>query len=290
MRLPVRIVTLVLLSLGLSGCARHKAPKGGDLSWREPARLDEWTQTFFQAGYGLCDAQVLARFWRIRPPDAKARAGMEIERSDLKSFESGALDQARQRALAAGDVRCSYAEAGFSDADIGMLAGYWELSFDEAARMVEDKLVWGGGWLAWEAVKAASGYKGYDEGYVEDDGTEGLKAFFNSGLHYCDARWLSVAWGMDITQAKITWGNKVTWFSEDPAYVQSVRDEVRVQALAQGSPACEWVETSFSYNDAEALACTWGTSVEQAKATIAQKVTDGTEDLVRQALATARCP
>lgn len=290
--IPTRVlVTLVLLSLGLTGCARHRPPKGGDLSWVEPGRMADWTRTWDKSGYNPCDTRVLGHYWRLRPADARARAGMKLETVGIKVFEDLYLAPAREAALQTGGVQCSYADGGFTEADIQLLAGFWGTSFEDAAQTVAGKLLWGGGWMAWDAVKTASKSKGYTEGPGEDDGTaQALDAFWNSGLHYCDARMLATAWGMDPFDAKITLGNKVKWFRDDPAYVAQVVNEAHTHALAQGAPPCEWVETSYSYNDAEALACAWGMSVDQAKVTIASKVTQGMDAQIREALAGASCP
>ena len=39
---------------------------------------------FFQRGYGVCDADVLSRFWQIEFWDAKVRAGEMLQRGELR--------------------------------------------------------------------------------------------------------------------------------------------------------------------------------------------------------------
>lgn len=279
------IVTLVLLSLGLSGCVRHKAPRGGDTSWREPQSMQAWTEKFTYNGLSMCDARVLGAFWHHSIPDAKARAGMKIERFGYQDLEKYHLMPAREQAYNEGRVRCSYQEAGFTDTDIQTLADGWSMSFPDAVAMVESKLIWGGAWILWDELKYAG------EGNENDTGLDEkyMRAFFDSNLHYCDARLLAAAWGISVTEAKVSLGSKVYYNGDDASYFSELMAPARASAMQQGQPTCEWVETNYSYNDAEALGCFWGVSPEDAKLRIAQKVTAGEDSKVRYALTQAAC-
>ena len=55
----------------------------------------------------------------------------------------------------------------------------------------------------------------------------------------------------------------------------------RQHAQAHHEARCTWADTSFTYNDAEAIASAWNLPVQEAKSTLASKYLWGIEQQVR---------
>jgi hypothetical protein len=109
--------------------------------------------------------------------------------------------------------------------------------------------------------------------------------YADSGYAYCDATILASMWGMSVEEAKSTIGSKLGW-DDFEAGKAAVRDALK-QARKQGK-RCSFHDTTFSYDDAAALAKYWGTSVAEAKASLAEKVSLGNLRLAVDAVAAAR--
>ena len=103
---------------------------------------------------------------------------------------------------------------------------------------------------------------------------------FMATYNYCDAKILAGAWSTSEYEAKARGGAKII------ANAKPVLE----QALAEGrkkGKKCDWVDTGFSSEDAEALSKLWGTTVEEAKSALASKLTEGYRDLAKQVVAEA---
>ena len=102
---------------------------------------------------------------------------------------------------------------------------------------------------------------------------EDLNAFFNSGYSYCDAKVLAAYWKVDITAAKARIGGAESHGS--PARLAKQLKAARKATKGGKRHACEFYETSYTYEDASALAGAWGVDIEQAKTRIARQTTLG---------------
>lgn len=102
---------------------------------------------------------------------------------------------------------------------------------------------------------------------------EDLNAFFNSGYSYCDASVLAAYWKVDITQAKARIGAAKSHGS--PARLAKQLKAARKATKGGKRNACEFYDTDYSYEDAEALAELWGVDITQAKTRIARQTTLG---------------
>ncbi len=102
---------------------------------------------------------------------------------------------------------------------------------------------------------------------------EDLNAYFGSGTSYCDARTLAAYWKVDLTEAKARIGAE---FSRGSARkVELQLQQARKKLKGKKRVVCEFWETNYSYEDAEALAGAWGVDVEQAKARVGREVSLG---------------
>ena len=106
--------------------------------------------------------------------------------------------------------------------------------------------------------------------------------YASSGYDYCDAVILAAQWGEGVDDAKATIGRKLGFGNKD------IIEENLTSARASGK-RCEFQDTQFSYDDAEALSKLWRTSVTEAKAALAEKASLGFDELavseVKRALA-----
>jgi hypothetical protein len=104
--------------------------------------------------------------------------------------------------------------------------------------------------------------------------------FLGKGYNYCDAKLLAGFWGMSVDQAKSTGGEKIT------NGLNKNLKNMLVQARQQGR--CDWSDTGYGYEDAQALAKYWGRSVPDAKSKVAMMFTSGDARGVAKALKKAR--
>lgn len=105
-------------------------------------------------------------------------------------------------------------------------------------------------------------------------------AKFLTQYNYCDAKILAGAWSTSEYEAKTRGGMKIN------ANATPVLEEALVDGRKKGKK-CDFVDTGFSYEDAEALSKLWGGSVEEAKTALASKLTEGMRDLAKQVVAEA---
>jgi hypothetical protein len=118
-------------------------------------------------------------------------------------------------------------------------------------------------------------------GMVEAASAKDFSAvFLNKGYNYCDAKLLAGFWGVSVDQAKSTGGEKIA-----NGLSKNLKNMLG-QARQQGR--CDWSDTGYSYEDAEALARYWGRSVDDAKAKVANFYTAGDAKKVDRALKKAR--
>lgn len=114
-------------------------------------------------------------------------------------------------------------------------------------------------------------------------------AYFQSGYGYCDTKVLADYWKTDITEAKTRIGqhNRAGTMGQ----LQKSLDKARKKLKSKKRVVCEFWETDYRYEDAEALAMAWGVDVAQAKLRIGRAVTIGQGARIDQELkALGRAP
>jgi hypothetical protein len=104
--------------------------------------------------------------------------------------------------------------------------------------------------------------------------------FHSKGYNYCDAKLLAGFWGVSVDQAKSTGGEKIA-----NGLSKNLKN---MMAQARGQGQCDWSDTGYGYEDAEALSRYWGRSVGEAKTKVAQMFTSGDAKQVARALKKAR--
>ncbi|MEZ5995012.1 MAG: toll/interleukin-1 receptor domain-containing protein [Hyphomonadaceae bacterium] len=105
-----------------------------------------------------------------------------------------------------------------------------------------------------------------------------LQTFFASGYQYCDAKLVAEFWGNDIGETKVNIGWKIINGLADA--VPEILDLSR-----RAGHSCDWIDTGYSYADAEVLARVWGLAEPyQAKLRVQQLVTAGQRLTVERAL------
>lgn len=119
------VVALAVLSAGLSAV---------------PALADKKSDAFYGAGYNICDARMLARSWQEDVSDVVAWAGDKILR-DFKNQVDDEISQWRPKWV--DDASVCPASDFYSEADIRLIADFWDESFREAKRSIALKLVGG---------------------------------------------------------------------------------------------------------------------------------------------------
>jgi hypothetical protein len=123
-----------------------------------------------------------------------------------------------------------------------------------------------------------------------------LQAYQTSKYDYWDARVLADYWGQSVEESKARIGRKILWGSKDVAILEQFLVDARVNALQSVESAPElssyklFRESTLTYEDAEALAKFWGDqSPIDAKLRIERNLILGNDEIIQQALQSARC-
>ncbi len=110
-------------------------------------------------------------------------------------------------------------------------------------------------------------------------------AFFNSSYTYWDAKVLSKFWNQNVGEAKARIGRKLLWGPSNQAILDQFLVDARVQALQSAESLDLYAESSYDYDDAQALAEFWGDSTPyEAKLRIERNLVLGNEQVVKDAL------
>ena len=112
-----------------------------------------------------------------------------------------------------------------------------------------------------------------------------LDAFFDSEYSYWDAAQLANYWGQALDEAKARMGRKILWGPADVAILEQFLLDARIESLAYIDELRFYSETSYTYDDAAALANFWGdASPYDAKLRIERNLIMGNADAVETAL------
>lgn len=290
MRLPSVLVLLALVGFGCGTKQPETAPPAAGVApTAQPATQPAGEVTpaapaadpltlFFDQGYRYCDAVLLGAAWGVEPYEAKIRMGERLQGGDRAAVESK-LGTVRAAAREGTGRACTFVETGFTSADAERLADAWVGSVSEAKALIVSKVHWGNYEGVERLLSQAAGTAARHDGPDE----QARRAFFDSDrVDYCHAKMLAAAWGSEITEAKTILGHKVMagrWDLLDGT-LQQARDHAQAHPAAQ----CDFIDTSFTSADAQALAQAWETTVTEAKAALARKYLFGIERDVRDEL------
>jgi hypothetical protein len=240
---------------------------------------------FFDAGWRYCDAVVLTGVWGGDTWEAKVRAGRQLSDGGTADVKR-AVEDARKAARDGRGRPCAFHETGYGYDDAAALAQAWGSSIEEAKSRVTSKVLWGDYDLIDTMIRDASHGGGPANTGLDPD-ERAMRAFFDSpDLDYCHAKMLSAAWSSTVSQAKVILGHKVLG-----GYTQNLAaalEEARTHAQQHAEARCSWVETGFTYSDAEQIAQLWDMSVDEAKAALTEKYLYGSESNARSILAAHR--
>lgn len=278
MRIPSVLVFVALLGFGCGLGSEPTAPAPGPtpaVGAGAETPAPQPALAFIQAGYRYCDAVLLGAAWSMPADDAKAAGGVKLA-AGQKSTLDGELTAAREAARRGVGRACTFAESGYVFDDAAALARAWETSTADAKATIVQKVHWGSydniDQLLQQARSAAPAAIDPDEA--------ALRAFFDTErIDYCHAKMLAAAWGSTVSQAKVALGHKALNQSWD--LFEEAMSSARQHAQAHPEARCTWADTSFTYNDAEAIASAWNLPVQEAKSTLASKYLWGIEQQVR---------
>ncbi|WP_155523768.1 hypothetical protein [Nodosilinea nodulosa] len=116
-----------------------------------------------------------------------------------------------------------------------------------------------------------------------------LDAFFSSKYTYWDAAQLATYWGQNLEEAKARIGRKIRWGPADVAILEQFLLDARLESLQSVNDLRFYGESSYTYDDAAALAEFWGDPTPyDAKLRIERNLILGNADQVETALQLAR--
>lgn len=238
----------------------------GTLAIATPATAQEMQnfQRYANSGYTYCDAKLMGAIYGQDPYQGKLIIGQKIA-NGIGSNIPLMLSDSRARGN-----RCEWSDLPHSYADAEALGNYWGVSPGQAK------------------VKAASYYTGgqsavvidalnYGGGNQQNEDEAALISFGNSGFSYCDAKLIGQYFNQSAYEGKIFIGNKIQFglIENVPWYLARSRDD---------GNTCDWSDVPYNYDDAARLAGMWNKNIGQAKAAIAELVTNGRSDVVDASL------
>jgi hypothetical protein len=271
----------------------------------ESALADADMDRYATSSYAYCDAVMLANVWNQSVEEAKATIGRKLGWGNERIVQANLVDARRRGG------RCEFRDTEFDFDDAEALAALWHTSVAEAKTALAEKVSLGALDTAREAVRTAhasqasllsapssnlrdsrnasrpndnrNGQGGRNSGGVkfqsrqQVDEERNLQRYAASNYEYCDALMLSAFWGESIGEAKATIGRKLAIdFAED------IEDSLR--AARDRGQRCEFQDSGFEFDDAQALANMWRISVGEAKSQIAEKVSMGLRSDAQQVI------
>ncbi|MGK7889192.1 MAG: hypothetical protein AB4042_07645 [Leptolyngbyaceae cyanobacterium] len=112
-----------------------------------------------------------------------------------------------------------------------------------------------------------------------------LNAFWNSSYSFWDAEVLARYWGQSSDESKARIGRKILFGPADVAILEQFLLDARVEALLQVDNLNFYLQSTYTYDDAVALAEFWGDpSPYDAKLRIERNLIMGNEELIGEAL------
>lgn len=258
-----------------------------------PADEDEAFQAYLvDRDYEFRDAEILADFWGISVWDAKIALGRKLlSGPEGKDRLDRTLAVARTETVRsttdeeALQIFFASTEYGFRDAQA--LANFWSIPIADAKVAIGNKLVLGtegkellDGTLALAREQNPSGPIGEEEA---------LRTYFaNTEYGFRDAEVLANFWGIPIRDAKVFIGRKLLFGDEGKGRLDRALASAWAEDPQANRELQQFFDAGYSFNDAEALAGFWGLSIQDAKLLAGRKLIDGRQDIVEDALRSAR--
>ncbi len=244
-------------------------------------------EAFFNSRYTLCDAHFVAKTFGFSLSDSKAYIGQKIGWGTTDILDAD-LQRAREKGKQDRTWRCQFHQTGLASSDAEVLATYWGISVSDAKVRVEEKILYGNERFLRDTVLPEARAMKSKEGPT-DGGTEAadMAAFLNSPVYdACHAKMLVGTWfGSGLRESKAHIGFKIR--NNATSMVEAELDVVRKRHQRAGTTPCEFYETRYTYDDAEALAKLWGQEVHEVKAAIEHKYAWGSEGNLKAELARA---
>jgi len=244
---------------------------------------------YVDSTYSYNDAETLATFWGIDVHSAKLRIGTKIQFGDHKLLQ-GMLYDARVyerkigEDLSDGDAKLFelYADSRYGYTDAEALAGLWSTDVHSAKLLIGTKVQFGDHKLLDGLLHEAR----LRESKVSS-GSKYFELYADSRYGYDDAATLASFWSVDVMEAKEQIGWKVRY--GHTKILDNTLAEARLASKLDttdesGKLFALYVDSPFSYDDAEALAALWSTSIAEAKSHIGRKMRSGDAALIRASL------
>ena len=225
---------------------------------------------FISAEISQCEMRNLQRYWKLSDEyETKVAIGNKVlAKKDLVAD----IQNARKMALAAGEGDCDFWKLDFSYSDAETMASYWNTDTYDAKMKIAQYAAETSQLTVKNLIKKSQS--------KSKTSTDPIDAFFAGGYDYCHALMVGNAYGKSSYETKIWLGNIL--LGNDKQLVELKLDYGRSEAQKDPNKACRFGDTNFTYADAEKLGKMWKISTDEAKATLANKYTWGSEkDVMR---------
>lgn len=236
--------------------------------WDNPAQAGENTYiaAYLKEPISTCELRNLGSYWNKPATDTKIAIGKTLtEKKDLLPIIQKANEQARAKGVA----DCDYWSLDFSYEDAEVMGKAWGVDTYEAKMKLARV-------AARQSFSEAKKLVAKQKGAKAKPSQTGEAAFFASKYDWCHAKMLSKAYGLNtVYEAKVWMGDIIN--SGDLGLLQNKMSFARDQAIANPGNQCSFMETRFTYKDAEVLAGMWKMKTSEAKITLQNKYLYGLE-------------
>ena len=247
---------------------------GGVANAGEP----DYFSAYLSAEISKCELRNLQSYWK-QPSEADTKIAIGKKVLEKKEL-LGDIVSARKQALQAGQPDCDFWSLDFSYSDAETMASYWGTdTYDAKLKIAQEvaassqqsvKKMLKGNQTAAPAVVASPAPVGGNP----------IGVFYEQGYHYCHAKMVGKAYGVDTYETKSWLGGMLQ--QGNKGLVDQKLAFARESAQRNPNNACYFSETDFTSKDAEKLAEMWKMSYEEAKVTLANKYVYGMEmDMMR---------
>lgn len=241
--------------------------------------------------YEFRDAEILANFWGTPVWDAKIAIGRK-----LLSGPAGKEELDRTLAVARTEIAQSPSEEealqayfasrdyGFRDAEV--LADFWGVSVTDAKVAIGSKLLRGP--EGKEVLEGTLALARQDPPAPTGDEAALQVYFENRDYGFRDAEVLANFWDVPLREAKASIGRKLQAGPEAREQLDRFLAEAWGADPQAANELQRFFDAGYTFSDAEALAGFWGLSVQEAKMLAGRKLIDNRQDVVEDALQSAR--
>lgn len=180
----------------------------------------------------------------------------------------------------------TYVDSPYTYCDAEAVAAAFQISEAEAKSYIGQKI--GNGLTDFlnetiVASRRAHPNQFCSESAVSGSGKPAAKGWSESGYDGCHAKMLAAHWRTTPSEAKVR-GAKM--LSTDASGFERALGAAR--EVAKRKPICSFQDTAYSYQDAQTLASSWGSSVAETKAMMVDKYAWGAESNIPEYLKALR--